>query len=78
MTTYTITLPPTDIGHDFDRETFEAPTHDAALSHMFGMLAVGGPRSLYAYAESGAEIYASLYDGESSIRSSSGALIHSS
>lgn len=55
-----------------DAESFEAPTHQEAWRILAGRLSVGGPRGLVAITDDGAEIGASLYDGEDYIKSRDG------
>jgi hypothetical protein len=55
-----------------ENETFRAPTHRAALAELSSRLRVDGPRTLVATSESGAEIRASLYDGEDYIIAADG------
>lgn len=54
-----------------------AATHKAAWAELAGLLAVDGPRALTATADDGAEIHASLYDGEDYIRTVDGRTIRS-
>jgi hypothetical protein len=70
MTTYTIHAP-----YGASGESFTAPSHRAAHTELCRRLGVGYPRALRATTQDGAEVVASLYDGEDYIRTRDGRVI---
>lgn len=52
--------------------SFHAPSHRAAHAELCALLRVDGPRTLVAWDEDGAELRASVYDGEDYIMDAKG------